>query len=354
MFKKQRAKYLVAILLIFMVSLTLSGCPDPSGQQPEPPGTADQQPEPPDIADPQPEPPNTEDPQPEPTEPIDQPSSAASAVTAWVFDVGEALSLFIDVGDTEVLIDAGYDKDGKRITEFIGDYISDNTLEYAIATHSHQDHVGGFEDIYDAYHVAHTIYGDTGTTAAFNQFIGAAESEENSSVNEDTDETIQLADGVTLYIMDILDGDDNTNNNSVISVLDCNGKKMLVTGDYEDAIKENKAAYYHERLTSGLLESGLYPIDVYIVGHHGSETSSSSELLALINPAYAVISSASPDYRKYENPDITVMERLTEIGARIYATYRSKDIRIDFQRGEILVSPPDSELLTPENYKEAA
>lgn len=274
----------------------------------------------------------------------------------WVFDVGEALSLFIDAGDTEVLVDAGrYKRHGEKVSSAIAEQVQDGTIEYAIATHSHSDHVGGFEYIYDAYHVARTIYGDTGTSKEFKQFIDAAESEEDSTVDEDIDETIRLADGVILSILDILDGDSETNNNSVISVLDCNGKKMLVTGDYEDvAAEKSKAEYLRERLISGLRNNNLYPIDVYIVGHHGSETSNSSELLALINPTNAIISSAGPDYGNYKNPDRTVMERLSEIGAKIYATYRSGDIEIVFNNDDILISPPDSELLTLDNYDDAA
>jgi competence protein ComEC len=270
-------------------------------------------------------------------------------VAVYVFDVGEALSVFIDDEETEVLIDAGNDRDGSNIVQKVAPYVIDGTIEYVIATHSHADHIGSMEDIYAAYHVAHTIYGDTGASRQFKEFMDTASAEPGSTVKEDGDEVIALPDGATLTILDILDGASNTNNNSVICVLEADGHRMLVTGDAED--EESKEV--QTALVGRLQREQLYPIDAYIVGHHGSETSSSTELLALIRPAFALISSAGPG-GKYGNPDVTVMERLAAINATVFSTYRSGDIMIDFGQNGIRLSPPDSERLTLENCYDAA
>jgi beta-lactamase superfamily II metal-dependent hydrolase len=278
------------------------------------------------------------------------PTLASDAIVSiYVFDVGEALSVFIDDDDTEIFIDAGNDRDGSVIAGKIAPYVTDGTIEYVIATHSHADHIGGMEDIYEAYQVDHTIYGDTGATKQYEEFMDAASAEPNSAVKEDEDEVIALPNGATLTVLDILDGATNTNNNSVIAVLEVGGSKMLVTGDAEDEkSKEVQAA-----LVGRLQAESLYPIDVYVVGHHGSETSNSGVLLSLINPTFAVISSEGPS-RQYGNPDITVIERLATVGATIFSTYRSGDITITFEGDGIKLSPPDSERLTLDNYREAA
>ncbi|MDR3363541.1 MAG: hypothetical protein LBS91_01115, partial [Clostridiales Family XIII bacterium] len=65
----------------------------------------------------------------------------------------------------------------------------------------------------------------------------------------------------------------------------------------------------------------------------------------------AIISSEGPGQR-YDNPNQAVMERLSEAGAKIFATYRSGDISITFKKDGIVLSPPDSEALAPENYRE--
>jgi competence protein ComEC len=266
----------------------------------------------------------------------------------YVWDVGEALSVLIDDDNTEILIDAGNDRDGAVLADKIAPCVADGTLEYVIATHSHADHIGGLEDIYAAYQVAHTIYGDTGTSQQFKEFMDAASAEPNSIVLEDGDEVIRLPEGASLTILDILDGDTNTNNNSVITVLEVSGRKMLVTGDAED----EKSRAVRTTLVSHLQDERLYPIDIYLVGHHGSETSSSAELLSLIQPSYAIISSEGPSGR-YHNPDITVIERLTAVDATIFSTYRSGDIVISFEQDGIRLSPPQSERISRENYQEA-
>jgi beta-lactamase superfamily II metal-dependent hydrolase len=297
------------------------------------------------------------DPTPVPTTaPALQPGSEdLDPLTVYVFAVGEALSVFIDHGEQEVLIDGGNDggkrKDGGTVAEFIGDKIGDGTLEYVVATHSHSDHIGGLDaDIYDAFHVAHTIYGDKGTTKQFTAFWDAATQEEDSEVHEDIDEVITLAGGVTLSIFDIIDGDKNTNNNSAISLLDYHGTQILITGDAED----EKSKTVREALTSRLRAESIEDIDVYVVGHHGSETSSSEELLSIIKPTYAIISSVGPNHGSYHNPDISVLNRLETINAKIFATYVSGDIAVALDGNGVSLSPPDSELLTAENFADAA
>jgi competence protein ComEC len=134
-----------------------------------------------------------------------------------------------------------------------------------------------------------------------------------------------------------------------VSVLEADGHKMLVTGDAEDERSKDVQA----ALVGRLQNERLYPIDVYIVGHHGSETSSSAGLLSLINPTFALISSEGPG-GQYKNPDITVMERLSAAGATVFSTYRSGDIVIEFGQDGIKLSPSESERLTVENYRDAA
>jgi beta-lactamase superfamily II metal-dependent hydrolase len=203
------------------------------------------------------------------------------------------------------------------------------------------------EDIYAAYQVAHTMHGDTGTSLQFKQFMDAASTEPDSIVKEDEDEVIGLPNGANLTILDIIDGDTNTNNNSVVTALEVGGKRMLVSGDTEN--EESKAV--RTALVGHLQDERLYPIDVYIVGHHGSETSSSAELVSLIKPTYAVISSEGPSDR-YHNPDITVIERLAAVVAATFSTYRSGDIVISFEQDHIKLSPSNSERLTIANYRD--
>jgi beta-lactamase superfamily II metal-dependent hydrolase len=261
-------------------------------------------------------------------------------VSIHVFDVGEGLAVLIDDGKVEVVIDGGYAKYGELLSNYIRRYV-DGDIEYVIATHSHADHVGGLARIYADYQVDHTIYGDTGTSRQYKDFEGAATSEPNSDFKNDETETIALSEGVTLSIVDAVDDDKNTNNNSVISVLDVGGIKTLITGDAEDK-------------TEQLLSGRIGDVDIYVVGHHGSETSSSQAFLDEIRPEYGIISRQGPNVGTYNNPDIAVLRRLAGLGTVMYATYRSGTIVATIGANGISLSPPKSERITPDNYREAA
>ncbi len=59
--------------------------------------------------------------------------------------------VYIKAGETDVLIDAG-SRPGSAaaIAAYVDRYCEDNTLEYVIATHAHQDHIAGFVGTKDA------------------------------------------------------------------------------------------------------------------------------------------------------------------------------------------------------------
>jgi beta-lactamase superfamily II metal-dependent hydrolase len=270
---------------------------------------------------------------------------AAETVSIHVFDVGEGLAVLIDDGEAEVVIDGGYAKYGKAFSEYIRPYI-DGDIEYVIATHSHADHVGGLAQIYADYQVDHTIYGDTSTSKQYLDFESAASAEPNSEFKNDETETISLSKDVSLSIIDATDIPDDrknndANNNSVIALLDIGGIKTLITGDAE----EN---------TEKLIAGQIGYVDIYVVGHHGSETSSSQGLLNEIKPRYGLISSQGPNKGSYNNPDIEVLKRLDALGTVAYATYRSGTVVATISGGVITLSPPVNERITSTNYKEAA
>ena len=51
----------------------------------------------------------------------------------------------IDVGNTEVLIDAGSKRNSANtVVNYIKNYCEDGVLEYVIATHAHEDHIAAF------------------------------------------------------------------------------------------------------------------------------------------------------------------------------------------------------------------
>ena len=61
-------------------------------------------------------------------------------------DVGEADSILIKSNDEYTLVDAGNNKDGKKLVEYFKE-LGITKFKYVIGTHPHEDHIGGLDYI---------------------------------------------------------------------------------------------------------------------------------------------------------------------------------------------------------------
>ena len=205
----------------------------------------------------------------------------------------------IKVGNTEVLIDAGSRKNSAAtIVSYVNQYCQDGVLEYVIATHAHQDHIAGFvgsksgasrNGVFYSYEIGTLIQFSltNSTTALYGEYNEAVEylkgrgtsvytalecwNNENGAKREYT-----LADGITLNVLYQEFYENKTsdeNDYSVCTLLSQGDNHYLFTGDLE---KEGEKS---------LLEENTLPkCKLFKGGHHGSPTSSTSELLAKIQP----------------------------------------------------------------------
>lgn len=72
-------------------------------------------------------------------------------------------------------------------------------------------------------------------------------------------------------------------------------------------------------------------VDVLKVGHHGSASSTSQEFVKQVEPKYAIISTNG----RYGHPSDEVLDRLSNIGAKIYRTDKNNTIWITSNGDEI-------------------
>ncbi|MCL2525676.1 MAG: MBL fold metallo-hydrolase [Coriobacteriia bacterium] len=245
-------------------------------------------------------------------------------VKLHVIECGDAQSVFIKAGSKEVLVDAGDVPSSKytSIESYIRPYV-EGSIELAIATHSHADHVGGFPGVYNTFNVDRTIYGDKGSSNAFKNFEASATAK-GRAYDQAKAEVVSLWDNVTLTILDTKHNYPNTNDNSVIAILEYGQNRILITGDLEDNNNANARADALAKIASYRAQRGNAPICFYIAGHHGSNTSSSDALLSALKngstKGYAVMSTVGSPASQYGFPARAVLDRMTAHGYTKYGT----------------------------------
>lgn len=127
--------------------------------------------------------------------------------------------------------------------------------------------------------------------------------------------------------------DRGANDNSFVLRIHYGSRAVLFMGDAE---REEE-----RELVERLGRSGGLAADVLKVGHHGSRTSSSPELLGAVKPRVAVISCGVRN--RFGHPHATTLDALTSAGARVLRTDRDGSVVVT-TNGEDLdvraVAPP--------------
>ncbi len=227
-------------------------------------------------------------------------------------------SVYIKYGDVDILIDAGsrYDS-ATTIINYLDNYVEDNTLEYVIATHGHQDHIAAFSSISTRQGIFE--YYDTEVIIDFPKTNATSKVVENYYKYRDLEiqngakhytalecyknqngaqRIYQLGDGVELEILYNYYYENKTsdeNDYSVCVMINQGDNHYLFTGDLEKKGEEKLVQFYQEN------HGGLPHCVLYKAGHHGSGTSSNPQLLQAITPDYVCVCACagSDEYTEY-------------------------------------------------------
>lgn len=238
-------------------------------------------------------------------------TQTAGEIKIHFIDVGQGDATLIDCGEIEVLIDGGDNRAGATVVDYIRPYV-DGPLDYVIATHPDADHIGGLDDVLEAYDVGEVIdSGRSTTSATYRDYINAAQSEPGCTFSYDENRTISLGSGTVLSIIETGDDWKTANDSSVVAQLVCGNVQVLFTGDMSQTVEKECLNLFGD-------------IDVLKVGHHGSATSSSAAFLSVIKPEYAVASYKVGN--SYHHPTAEAIQRLTDVGCTVYGTGKSGSI----------------------------
>ena len=245
-------------------------------------------------------------PSPAPNPPGIAPPNAADTFTVHYIDVGQADSILLECGSEYLLIDGGNVDDGDYVVEYLLD-AGVEELAAVVATHAHEDHVGGLADVLKTF-PTEAVYAPTRTYSSncFDQFVYYTGQQDLTIRIPQPGDTIPFG-NVTITVLGPVKNYADTNNTSIVLLAQFKENRFLFTGDMETLAETD------------LLDSGAdVKADVLKVGHHGSETSTSYRFLWEVEPAYAVISVGKGN--AYGHPHEAPMSRLEDAEVTVYRT----------------------------------
>jgi competence protein ComEC len=218
-------------------------------------------------------------------------------------DVGQGDSLLVVLprGET-MLIDGGgrlvYGRQRKSNLDIGEDVVSPylwsrgiRRIDIMVATHSHQDHIGGLASIMSNFRPKELWTGANppAELQALARRLGIPSSEKHPTG------PLELSGAVLEVLAPADDYVAKTagNNDSLVLRISYGSRSFLLTGDMERPIETR------------LLASGAdLHADVLKVGHHGSRTSSTQAFLDAVSPSVALISAGYENSFGHPHPDV--------------------------------------------------
>ena len=230
-------------------------------------------------------------------------------------DVGQGDAILVQVNNKNLLIDAGPRESKDKLINYL-DKIDIKKLDYVIATHPHEDHIGSMSYVIDKYDVE-SFYAPKieHTTKTFERMIEAL-SDKNLKINVIKEGTSSIALGKNTGVSVFSPVDDTyeqLNNYSPIIKIEFGNNSFLFTGDAQKLVEKE------------VLEKGYdLRADVLKLGHHGSTSSTSEKFLKAVNPSICVIEVGKDN--DYGHPHKETLELIKKNKLKVYRTDIDSDV----------------------------
>jgi len=243
--------------------------------------------------------------------------SASENLLVHFIDVGQGDSELLQFAGKNILIDAGDQASGQTVESYLRSH-GVSSLDLLIATHPHEDHIGGLITILNDIPIKQVLdSGQTHTSQTFENYLNLIDrknilftvAERGQTIDLDPSLKIEvLSPPATFFANDL-------NENSVVLKVTYNKVSFLFMGDAGFVAENSITAAGHD------LKS-----DVLKVGHHGSSSASSPAFLRRVMPTSSIIEVGAGN--DYGHPTQKTLSALQNTGSKVYRTDTNGNIVI--------------------------
>lgn len=232
---------------------------------------------------------------------LPKPAVLPGEVAVTVLDVGQGTAVLVETASHALLYDAG---PGFPAGADAGDSVvlpalrgrGRNAIDMLVLSHGDLDHVGGAASVLAGIRVGAVLAGEP--VAGF----GAAPCQAGMRWRWD---------GVDFVVLNPLPGHGFAGNNaSCVLLIETATARVLLPGDIEKTVEADLR---------------VPAVDLLLVPHHGSATSSTAAFVAALRPTFAVVGAGFEN--RFGHPHPAVVERYRNVGAHILSTGVSGALR---------------------------
>ena len=242
-------------------------------------------------------------------------------------DVGQGDCTLIELPDNKLfMIDTGPSTARNNLRKYLSG-LNITTIDYLCFTHYDSDHIGNGSMIFDAFEVKNVfipkVYSQYEvaqnkntnssyrvlTSPSWNNLSQAIYNEGCSLFYNSPDINILEEDYRISFWMPTSDWANTSNEYSPFILVDIQGSKYMFTGDAPISQENAFLSQYSDLLNS----TDTFDVDVFKLGHHGSDSSNSLALLQAIRPKYAIVSCGA---NNYGHPASEVLTCLQVVGCQ--------------------------------------
>ncbi len=235
------------------------------------------------------------------------PVSAAEPFELHLLDVGQGQSVLVEADGHYMLLDAG----GRDSSSFVVSYLQQmgiESIDYVAVSHYDEDHMSGAVGALHVFPVSRILLPSyAGEGELYNSFSTAAISNGADILHPKAGETFQFGDALVQVIGPVRSDYELENDRSLAFRIVYGEISCLICGDSE------------QQSETDMVDAGTdLSSDIYVVNHHGSNSSSSDYFLDAAAPSYALISCGRDN--SYGHPAAEMLQRLQARGISMYRT----------------------------------